>query len=1069
MIVWILELLMRQSRAVYFGLVVLCIFGVMAFNSLSSDVYPDLAFPRIAVIASVGDIDPDRVLLTVTRPLEEAASQTYHVRWIRSKTIRGATELSIEFQPGTDMVFAWQQLQARIAEIRNSLPPAVALIVEPVSPAIFPILNYNITSDNVSPAELYQIVRYQIEPRIIQVAGVSRVQTQAGKIPEIAIEVDPDKLKGSHLSISDVANGIARSNRIDVLGRVDEHYQQNLIVGPGEAKAPQDLGNLVISRPGAESIFLKDIANVSNSYRDPVSIISADGKEGVVLNVFRQPNSNVVALSDAVEQEFSQLRKELPAGIHIQKVYDESALVRQALASILDEIAIGIFFITVILLLFLRSWKTTLIAALTIPLCGAASFSIMALFGQSLNLMSLGGLAIALGLVIDDAIVIVENIHRRLSDGLTPHQAAITAVRELSAPVISSTAATLVVFLPLGLITGVTGQFFSALTVTLASAVAFSLILALFIVPIMCAQLMKPAPKHVTNSQSEYTHATIPHAALDATNPHIAHIDATNPSTTNPMPPSAVSRGRYDKIRNAFATILKMPPIVAISVALGILATSFLIFHKIGMDFLPSMDEGSYVMDYLMPAGTSLSETDRICKQIEDVIAQTPEVSAWTRRTGAELGLFATQPNTGDILVVLKPKSARKRTTAEIMDAQRDAIAKAVPEVEIEVHPILADQLNDLSGSRNPVELRVFGEDPIAIRDVAEKLQKKIASVPGLVDIALTSQDFSPQFNVKVDPFRAGRLQLAPLDVSDQVKDAVLGRIATQLKEGDKFVDVRVRLPDRIRLDADQLGQLPIFGKNSAMLPLNSIADILHVRGTTEIQREHQQRYVAIEASISGRDLSSTIKDVKKIVQEMPVPNGVNINVGGLYLTQQEAFLQLMSVLLLATTLIYALMVIQFHSLRQPLAILAVLPLGFLGVETALIITNTPFNVSSFMGLILLVGLEVKNGIIFLEYANRLQAQGRTQEEALLEAGAVRFRPIIMTTLCTLLALIPLWFGYGAGAELHRPLAITVIGGLTFSTIFTRVFVPSFSRIATFRKPNSKSGKDSKTHATSSV
>ncbi|MBI2811438.1 MAG: efflux RND transporter permease subunit [Candidatus Melainabacteria bacterium] len=410
MIVRLLELLMRQSRAVYLMLFVLCVIGVLAFNSLSSDVYPNLAFPRIAVIASVGDIEPDRVLLTVTRPLEEAASQTYHVRWIRSKTIRGATELSIEFQPGTDMTFAWQQLQARIAEIRNTLPPNVALIVEPVSPAIFPILNYNISSANISATDLYQIVRYQIEPRIIQVAGVARVKTQAGKIPEIAVEVDPDKLKSNRLSISDVANGIARTNRIDVLGRVDQHYQQNLVVGPGEARGPADLRDLVITRQGSDPVFLKDIAAVSNSYRDPVSIISADGKEGLVVNIFRQPNSNVVAVADAVEAEIATLRKELPPGIEIKKVYDESSLVRQALASILDEIAVGIFFIAAILLIFLRSWKSTVIAALTIPLCAAASFATMALLGESLNLMSLGGLAIALGLVIDDAIVIVENI-----------------------------------------------------------------------------------------------------------------------------------------------------------------------------------------------------------------------------------------------------------------------------------------------------------------------------------------------------------------------------------------------------------------------------------------------------------------------------------------------------------------------------------------------------------------------------------------------------------------------------------------------------------------------------------
>ncbi len=1009
MIVRILELLMKQRRAAYFLLAFITVLGVISFKSLPSDVYPELAFPRIAVIATVGDMEPDRVLLTVTRRLEEAASQVYRVRWIRSKTIRGASELSVEFQPGTDMNFAWQQMQARIAEVRTTLPASTSLIVEPVTPAIFPILNYNITSDSLSAADLYNVVRYQIEPRIVQVPGVARAITQAGKIPEIAVQVDPEKLKSYRISITDVANALGRTNQVEVLGRVDERYQQNLIVGPGEALVPEDLHGLVVSRAGTEPVFLKDIATVSHAYRDPVSIISADGKEGIVLNIFRQPNSNVVAVSDGVAAELEKIKDSLPAGIQIKKAYDESRLVRQALSSILDEIGIGIILIVIILLLFLRSWRSTLIAAMTIPLCAAASFAAMALLGQTLNLMSLGGLAIALGLVIDDAIVIVENMHRQITKGISPKDAAALAVSELAGPVISSTATTLVVFLPLGLISGVAGQFFSALTVTLASAVAFSLFLALFVIPIMSAQWMRP-PK---DNQD---------------------VERKTPSA------------QYNWYRKLLGTLLHKPLMAAIA-AFAILCGSVALFHKVGTDFLPEMDEGSYVLDYLMPAGTSLAQTDLVCKRIEGILAQTPEVAAWTRRTGAELGLFATQPNTGDILIVLRQHGQRHRTTSEIMDDQRERISALIPEVETEFHPILADQLNDLAGAGNPVEVRVFGEDPAAIRSVAKVIEQKMLKVKGLVDVALTSQDFSPQFNIQVDPWRAGRLLLNPLDVTDQVKDAMLGRVSTQMKQGDKFVDVRIRLPDKVRFDAEQIGQLSILGKNGAMLPLESIANIRHVRGETEILRDHQQRYVAVEASVAGRDLGSAIVDLRRDLQEIHVPQGVSVSIGGIYLSQQETFSQLLLVLLLATTLVYLMMVIQFRSFRQPLAILVVLPLGLIGVELALIGTGTPLNVSSFMGLILLVGLVVKNGIILLEYANRLQSQGMPLDEALVEAGTVRLRPIIMTTLCTLLALLPLWLGHGAGSELHRPLAITVIGGLSLSTAFTLIFVPVLSRL----------------------
>lgn len=1007
MIKHVLQFLLQQSRALYFLVVLITISGFLAFQSLPSDVYPELAFPRIAVIGTVGDIAPDRVLLTVTRPLEEASSQAYRVKWIRSKTIRGASELSIEFQPGTDMNFAWQQVQARIAEIRANLPPSASLIVEPVTPAIFPVLNYNITSDTVPDSELYNTVRYEIEPRLLQVPGVARAITQAGKVPEVAVQVDPEKLAAYKISIVDVATALTRTNQIEVLGRVDDRYKQNLIVGPGESIKPEQLYDLVVARSGSEPIYLKDIATIANSFRDPLSVISADGKEGIVVNIFRQPSSNVVAVSDGVAAEMERIKTTLPAGVKISKAYDQSRLVRQALESILKEIAIGIAFIIAILFAFLRSWKSTLVAALTIPLCAAAAFATMALLHQSLNLMSLGGLAIALGLVIDDAIVIVENIHRQLQKGLTPDQAAIAAVQELAGPVTSSTATTLVVFLPLGFISGVAGQFFTALTITLASAVAFSLFLALFVVPIFCAQVMK---------QEHRTKKT----------------EASNSQN-----------GAW--YRQVLRTSLRHPLVAGLSAILILTATYFL-FARIGTDFLPEMDEGSYVLDYLMPAGTSLPQTDQICQRIEKILGETPEVMAWTRRTGAELGLFATQPNTGDILVVLRPHDQRKRSTSEIMDEQRSKIAEQIPQVETEFHPILADQLNDLAGAGNPVEIRVFGEDRAAIRSVAETIEAKLKNVHGLVDLALTSQDSAPQFDIKVDPLRAGRLLLTPLDVTDQVKTAFLGQVATQMRQGDKFVDVRVRLPDKIRFNPAMIGQLQIFGKNGAVLPLDSIATISQINAEVEILREHQQRYVSVEASIEGRDLGSTIEEIRTVLKPMTLPTGVSITIGGIYLSQQESFQQLLLVLILATALVYLMMIIQFRSFLQPLSILLVLPLGMLGVELALIGTSTPLNVSSFMGLILLVGLVVKNGIILLEYANRLQEQGLSADEALVEAGIIRLRPILMTTLCTLLALTPLWLGHGAGSELHRPLAITVIGGLSLSTLFTLIFVPLLSR-----------------------
>ncbi len=481
--------------------------------------------------------------------------------------------------------------------------------------------------------------------------------------------------------------------------------------------------------------------------------------------------------------------------------------------------------------------------------------------------------------------------------------------------------------------------------------------------------------------------------------------------------------------------------------SVGILASGIFLFGRLGMDFLPSLDEGSYVLDYFLPAGTSLAQTDQVCRQIEKVLAETPEVAIWTRRTGVELGLFATEPNTGDILVVLKQPGKRKRKSEAVIDEQRERLESMLPGVEFEFHPILEDQLNDMAGAESPIEVRVFGEDPKVLADLAEKVQAQISDVPGLVDIAITSQEGAPEIHVQPDPLRSARLDLTPAAIAEQVKAAVLGVPATQMKRGDRLVDVRVRLDDKVRLDPNQLQEIPIAGKNGAFLPLGAISTISRVTGEREIHRENRQRYVSVEASIEGRDLASVIRDIRAKLAPLTVPTGFFIAIAGLYQSQQEAFSQLLLVLIFGAVLVYLVMVAQFQSLKQPLAIFVAVPLSLLGVECGLLMTHTPLNVSSFMGIILLVGLIVKNGIIFLEYNNRLRERGMSADQALIEAGTVRLRPILMTTMCTLFGLLPLALGMGTGAEIQKPLAIAVIGGLSMSTVITLIVVPVLNRV----------------------
>jgi CzcA family heavy metal efflux pump len=1001
------DILQEHARAIYLVFILIALGGYIAFKNLPSDVYPNLSFPRIAVIASMGDTAPERVLLSVTRVLEEAAGQVYRVRWVRSKTIRGSTELSVDFQDGTDMVFALHQLQARIAEVQGKLPAGVNTTIELVTPAIFPVLSYNVTTEALTQADLYSICRYQLQPALSRVPGVARVQIQGGDIPEVSVQVNPDQLKSYRLSLSQIADALRKTNQIQVVGRMDSAHQQNLVVATGEALDLKELGELLITTsPSGSPVYLKDVATINFGYADRTSLVSIQKRPGLVINIFRQPSSNVVAVSEGVRAELKLLEKSLPLGLEIKPAYDESNLVRYAMTNVRDAIEIGICLIVVVLLVSLRSWKGTLIAALTIPLSALAAFACLYFTGQSLNLMSLGGLAIAIGLVIDDAIVVVENISRQLQETGDSRQAVQQALKELVGPVTSSTATTVVVFLPLGLLSGVAGQFFTSLTITLAAAVIFSLLLALTLTPLLAVQMFGAGKNRPSHSEESL----------------IGSI--------------------YGKI---LRFVFWQPWLIGL-MAIALVAGSLNLYGKLGSDFLPAMDEGSYVLDYLAPPGTSLSDMDKFALKLEDILTKTPEVQTWTRRTGAELGLFATQTNKGDILVVLKLGDQRKRSIDQIMKEQREAANEALPQLDVDFHQILQDQLNDLSGAPKPVEVRIYGDDPAVLRRYSEDVQKQVEKVPGVVDLTNTSAATAPEVDLRVDPLRAGRIGLSPSDVANQVQDSMLGRVATQIRQGDRLINVRVRLNDAVRLSPRELDQIPIVGTNGAVLPLYAVASLARKSVGTEIYCENQQRYVSVEGELEGRDLGSAVKEIQEKLNSFKLPPGYRLDIAGLYTSQKQSFNELLAVLSLATLLVYLLLVIQFRSLLQPLAILVAIPLAIFGVEVGLYLTKTPLNVSSFMGVILLVGLVVKNGIILLDYTNKLQQSGMSLDNALIRAGTVRLRPIMMTTLCTLLGLFPLATGLGTGAELQKPLAIAVIGGLSLSTIFTLIFVPVIFR-----------------------
>jgi CzcA family heavy metal efflux pump len=958
-------------------------------------------------------------LFSITRPLEEAVSIVPGVTRVQSRSIRGGSEINVTFSPTTDMIYALQQVQARVNQVRPDLPPELDIEVERLTPSLFPILSYNLEGGD--PATLYDIARYQIRPLISRVPGVGRVDVMGSDVREIEVVADPARLAAQNMSYDDLANAIKQSTSVQAVGRLPANYRQYLIVSAQEAHSTDDIANIVV----AHGLRVRDIATVSSGTEDHVRIIAGDGRPAALLNITRQIGGSTLTIADSVAAIAAGLKSQLPPGVHLKAVYDQAALVRDAVKSVRDAMIIGAVLAIIILLLFLRHGRITAISASSIPLTMAITVFVMSRVGQTFNLMTLGAMAIAIGLVIDDAVVITENIVRHVRINPNREEAIRDAVQEIIWPVTTSTITTVVVFLPLGLLTGVEGQFFHALSITLTIAVLVSLVLALSVIPLLSAQFLTAGDTESAEYEREE---------------EVARGQRVGVLVRVGRAIDALS----DRYQRSLESLLHHARWVIV-VAVVLVIAGVLVHRFVGTGFLPEMDEGAFVLDYFTPGGTALSETDRQLHIAERILAQTPEITGTSRRTGAELGLFATQQNTGDIVARLAPQSERSRSIFQVIDDVRDKISSAVPRLHIEFVQILSDVINDLAGAARPVEIRLFGPDLNALEAYAQKLSPQLEKIDGIEDLYNGVAEPSAEMSMSINEPEANRVGLTPGQVQDEVSGALLGVPAGEVRLEDRSIAVRVRAPDSVRYNPLQLGALPIMSQQTkATVPLSSLASFQAQDTRSELLRQNQQQMIEIHSDLGDRSLGAVMTDVRDVLARNPAPSGIRVEIGGQYASQQEAFRALLLVLGLAVASVIAVMVIQFQSFVEPLVILLAAPLSFVGAMLLLLITGTPLNVSSFMGLILLVGLVVKNGIILLDFTrHRMLTKGATLEHAISEAGRVRLRPILMTTLCTLFGLLPLALGLGAGSELQKPLALAVIGGLALSTPITLYVVPT--------------------------
>jgi CzcA family heavy metal efflux pump len=1002
----------------YFGLIVLTTslltaFGIVSMLRMPSGIYPEVAFPRIVVIAQTPGLGVKDVEVAITRPIEEAVGIVLGVVRVRSKSVRGAAELSIDFAPDTDMIQALNDVRARMAEVGAQLPVGTTTITERQTPSVFPIISFVVTGGR-DPSALHDYAYYDLRPRISRIPDVSYVTVQGGDIREILIEVDPQALVAANLSIADVADRLAKEHRLKAVGRLDRGTLQYQVLADTLAIEPLDLENRVIVEKNGQSIRLRDLGRVTIGHEDRTMAIRSNGKDAVALTVFRRLGGNALAVSSALEGVLADAAKSAPPGVAIHPVYDQGLLVRTAIANVRDAIIIGGLMSVAILLLFLKSLRATLIAALSIPLSLIITFVFLYLTGDTLNLMSLGGLAI-------------ENIARHLAAGESGDGAIDRASREISGAVIGSTLTTILVFVPLAFVSGVVGQFFQSLSLSLSVALLVSMVVSLTIIPVLAARFLgrRPMP------------------------------------TTGPV---------YNLVADRYEGLLKIGlkfPITAMLLAIVALLPLLWLATHMETGFMPDMDEGAFVLDYEMPVGTSLVQTDKVMRRVEEVLESTPDIAGYIRRTGAELGFFATEPYTGDILVSLKP-AGQRRPAEEIFESLREEIEEAVPELETEFVPLVQDQINDLAGIDSPVEVKIFGPDFAKLRELAQQVGAIVEKIEGAADMNAHVYLGNPDIVIRPDSLQTARVGLTELDIESQLNAALYGQVASTVPEQDRMTKIRVRYPDRVRFDRDRLGLLPISLATATpaatasptatagmgFVPLGQLATIRIVRSPNELWRENQQPVITVSAELEKRDLGSVNRELQEKLADLKFPPGYRWELAGSYRAQQESFASLLTVLIVSAALVFLLLGFQFHSLTLPFLIFLAQPISLASAFFALWITGTPLNVSSFMGVILLIGLDVKNGIILIEYIGQLRQEGMPLNEALLTAGRTRFRPILMTSLCTILGLVPLALGLGPGAQMQQPLAIAVIGGLITNMLLTRLLIPvgylAFEKIGGF-------------------
>jgi len=1031
----------RHSRPVIFLILTLALLGGYLAFTIPVSVFPSTNFPRVLIAVDNGVMPIDQMMVTVTRPIEEAVNSVPGLLTVRSITSRGSAEVDLYFRWDLDMFQTLQYVNAALSRVQPELPPTAKVEAHRMTFASFPIVGYSLTSATVPQTRLWEMATYEMKPRLNRLEGVATVIVQGGQEPEFQIIPDPAKLLAASVTVTDILEAVRRTNLVDSPGLLERNHQLFLGLVNGQVQTPEQIANTVIKNtPAGIPVRIRDVSRVAPDVKPVYTVVTANGKPAVLLNINRQPDGNTVQVADEVHTEIERLRKTLPPGVDIQPFYDQSIIVSESIKSVRDAIVLGLILASIILVVFLRDWGTSLVAGLVIPVTVMVTFIALKVMGQTFDLMTLGGLAAAVGLVIDDAIVVVENIVLHRDAGQGRLEAIESALREITVPLIGSTITPVVVFIPLIAITGVTGVFFRALAVTMSVSLLASLALAVTWTPNLSQYFIRGRHDRKDGGGAEPEGAAAPESSENQSEENnVRRLLAAE---------EAHLSGFFLRVVNFHERWLRRAlerPRVLLLFSLVLIAVSYVCYHFSGSDLLPAMDEGGFVLDYIMPAGSSLAETNRVVGHVEQILRETPEVESTSRRTGLQLGLAAvTEANTGDVLVKLKSK--RDRDVEEVMADVRAKIKQQEPALDLDFIQVLQDMIGDLTSAPEPIQIKLFSEDPKLLEEWAPKVAEAIQKISGVVDTlnGIENTISGPAVTFQLDPSVAARAGFTAEEIAVDASAILEGEPApTPIITNGRAYTLRVRFPSANRASLEAMRDTLLISSTGHTATLGALATVVETPGQTEIRRENLQRQVAVTARLEGTNLGSGMAAVQKTVAGLHIPSSIRVEYGGTYQEQQRSFHDLVIVLILAILLLFIVLLFEFGTFAAPVAILSSALLSTSGVFIALLITGTTFNISSFMGMIMVIGIVAKNGILLLDADQRLRALGINDEDAILQAGRRRLRPIVMTALATVAGMLPLAFAIGAGSQMLQPLAIAVIGGVLISMVLSLLITPA--------------------------